>query len=86
MHCLKQRVYLDTVNVGLDEPAGNGVQTISTIKTQCSTYLNKVTIINSRRTCAARVTVVVLCVCVCVCVCLSVCESARYCGSMCNHK
>ena len=28
-------------------------------------------IINPRRSCAARVTVVVLCVCVCVCVCVS---------------
>ena len=30
-------------------------------------------IVNPRRACAARVTVVVLCVCVCVCVCVSVC-------------
>ena len=29
-------------------------------------------IVNPRRACAARVTVVVLCVCVCVCVCLCV--------------
>ena len=30
-------------------------------------------IINPRRACAERVTVVVLCVCVCVCVCVYVC-------------
>ena len=34
-------------------------------------------IINPRRACAARVTVVVSCVCVCVCVCVSVCMSVR---------
>ena len=34
---------------------------------------NKVCIINPRRSCAERVTVVVSCVCVCVCVCVSVC-------------
>ena len=32
-----------------------------------------VVVINPRRACAARVTVLGLCVCVCVCVCLSVC-------------
>ena len=31
------------------------------------------TVINPRRACAERVTVVVSCVCVCVCVCVSVC-------------
>ena len=34
-----------------------------------------VSLINRRRACAERVTVVVSCVCVCVCVCLSVCLS-----------
>ena len=36
-------------------------------------------IINPRRACAARVTVVVLCVCVsvCLCVCVSVCLCVR---------
>ena len=38
------------------------------------THLGMVSaLINPRRACAARVTVVVLCVCVCVFVCLSVC-------------
>ena len=32
-----------------------------------------VRLINPRRACAARVTVVALCVCVCVCVCVFVC-------------
>ena len=32
-------------------------------------------VINPRRACAERVTVVVSCVCVCVCVCVSVCLS-----------
>ena len=43
------------------------------LSTQSSIVLTS--IINPRRACAARVTVVVLCVCVCVCVsvCLSVC-------------
>ena len=33
-------------------------------------------VINSRRACTARVTVVVLCVCVSVCVCVCVCAHA----------
>ena len=39
-------------------------------------YIDSCAIINPRRACAARVTVVgslCVCVCVCVCVCLSVC-------------
>ena len=38
-------------------------------------------IINPRRACAERVTVVVSCVCVCVCVC--VCACVRACLSVC---
>ena len=34
-------------------------------------------LVNPRRTCAARVTVVVVSLCVCVCVCLSVCVSVK---------
>ena len=35
--------------------------------------LKPVGIINSRRACAARVTVLGLCVCLCVCVCVCLC-------------
>ena len=40
-----------------------------------STENTPLVVVNPRRACAARVTVVVLCVCVCVCVrvCVSVC-------------
>ena len=39
----------------------------------CSLWVIQHSLINPRRACAARVTVVVLCVCVCVCVCVFVC-------------
>ena len=42
-----------------------------------------VIIINSRRACAARVTVVVWCVCVCVCVCHCMCVCACVCVCVC---
>ena len=35
-------------------------------------------VINPRRTCAARVTVLGLCVCLCVCVCVCVCFYAYF--------
>ena len=35
-------------------------------------------VINPRRACAARVTVIVLCVCVCVCVCVCLCVQAAH--------
>ena len=51
----------------------------------CLACLKNNSLINPRRACAARVTVVVSCVCVCVClsVCMSVCLSVRtrYSGS-----
>ena len=38
-------------------------------------------IINPRRACAERVTVVILCVCVCVCMCVCMSVRTRYSGS-----
>ena len=40
--------------------------------TQSGSFKVIIDIINPRRACATRVTVVVLCVCLCVCVCVSV--------------
>ena len=45
--------------------------------------LNNNIIINPWRSCAARVTVVVLCVCVCVCVCVCACACVRACVHAC---
>ena len=42
-------------------------------------------LINPRRACAERVTVVVSCVCVCVCVCVCACACACPCPCPCPH-
>jgi len=42
------------------------------LHTQSLSCFAELTLVNPRRACAARVTVLGLCVCVCVCVCVSV--------------
>ena len=58
-----------------EESERNKCELVQALQTQPRNQVRDCTLINPRRACAARVTVVVLCVCVsvCLCVCLCVC-------------